>query len=116
MRWKGWWIALAVACAGCARDRAPVAGNVDDDGQRSEIVPGPFPVQVTGTIGYSFPLEDGSGRIKLGLLEYDRAAIVVSAASYDEHGMDEEDAEVTLTVEPLASDQCRAEEQCLAGR
>ena len=102
--------AALAACGG------GLGGTEDSTESSRPTIPGPFPAKVRGTIGYSFPLEDGSGRIKLGLLEYDRAAILISMATYEAKGLgDEDDPEVALTVEPTSSSECDADEQCLKG-
>ena len=106
-------LALSAALAACGGDSS---GDTQGDSGESQTIPGPFPAKVRGTIGYSFPLEDGSGRIKLGLLEYERAAILISGRTYDAQGLDEEDdPEVGLTVKPTRSEHCDAEGQCLEG-
>ena len=95
----------------------PGGDSADSGGEGAKRVAGPFPAQVHGTIGYSFPLEDGSGRIKLGLLEYGAAAILVAGEVYDSKRLDEEDdPEADFTVTPIESPHCYAEEQCLEGR
>jgi hypothetical protein len=97
----------AAALAGCSQEPP-------DDSSADGKISGPFPKTVSGTIGSSYPLEDGSGRVILWLLEYDNAAIIVSAETYDAKGMEEDDAEVSLTVEPISSEECDAD-QCFKG-
>jgi hypothetical protein len=93
------------------------ADSTDPAADGAERVAGPFPARVHGTIGYSFPLEDGSRRIKLGLLEYGGAAIIVAGDVYDAKKLDDEDEpEVDFTVSPIESPHCDADEQCLEGR
>ena len=102
------------ALAACGGESGADAAEASAESRPT--IPGPFPAKVRGTISYSFPLEDGSDRIKLGLLEYDSAAILISTATYDAQGLDEEDEpEVALTVEPTTSSECDADEQCLKG-
>lgn len=105
-------VAIALLTA-CSQEQTEdyAAGNEEGKGEIS----GPFPKTVQGTIGYSYPLEDGSGKIKLGLLEFEGAAIIVSGETYDAKGMDKDDAEVSLTIEPLTSDQCSNDEPCFTG-
>lgn len=105
-------VLAALAACGGESDNGPADGSED----LGPTVPGPFPAKVSGTLSYSFPLEDGTGRIKLGLLEYDRAAILISQQTYDAKGLGEEDdPEVHLTVEPTSGAACEPEEQCLKG-
>lgn len=103
-------ILLLSGCSSEPSEESAVGGK-KVDGQ----IAGPFPKTITGTIGYSYPLEDGSGRIKLGLLAYDDAEIIISADTYDAKGMNEDDVEVSLTIEPIASEQCGDEKQCFKG-
>ncbi len=98
--------AMLAACSG---------GGSDAEGEAGGGIGGPFPKTIEGTIGYSYPLEDGSGRVLLGLLEYDNAVIIVSAETYDAKGMEEEDAEFSLDVEPLSGKECGDAEQCFRG-
>jgi len=103
---------MALVFTACSEDSS--SGSSGSPTMAEEIT-GPFPKTVEGTIGYSFPLEDGTGRVKLGLLEYDHAAILVSAETYDSKGMQEDDAEVSLTLEPLPVEQCGEVRQCFKG-
>ena len=105
-----------VLLAGAALAACGAESGSDAAAESRPTIPGPFPAKVRGTISYSVPLEDGSDRIKLGLLEYDRAAILISKATYDAQGLDDEDdPEVALTVEPTTTGECDADEQCLKG-
>ena len=97
--------------AGCSKE-APE--NPSTDGGEGGIS-GPFPKTVRGTIGFSYPLDDGSGRIKLDLLEYGGAAIIVSSDTYDAKGMDEDDVEVSLSIEPISPEECGNKGQCFKG-
>jgi hypothetical protein len=104
---------LMVVLAGCSKeppDNASAGG-----GEVKGEISGPFPKTVRGTIGSSYPLDDGTGRVHLSLLEYENAAIIVSTETYDEKGMEEDDAEVTLTIEPISSEQCGDAGQCFKG-
>lgn len=104
-----WAVYVVVLLAGCTKKGAETPAG-------ESRLNGPYPTTVRGTIGYSYPLEDDSGRIKLGLLEYENAAIIVSAQTYDEKGMEADDAEVSLMIEPLPKDACGGEEaQCFKG-
>ena len=109
---------LVVAVLSACSKEAPVNTSTEsddgDEGVAGEIS-GPFPKTIRGTIGYSYPLEDGSGNIHLGLLEYDSAGIIVSSETYDAKGMDEDDAEVSLSIEPISSEQCGDVAQCFRG-
>ncbi|HEX4869773.1 MAG TPA: hypothetical protein VFV15_03495 [Moraxellaceae bacterium] len=98
-------LALLPLLAACSRTPEVAEGTV----------PGPFPKSVTGTIGSSYPVGEDGGPIKLSLLEFDKTAIIVSAATYEAKGMQEDDAEITLTVEPLPAEQCGDAAQCLRG-
>lgn len=106
---------LSIACvtllaAGCS-NAGPEATDVEGG------VAGPFPATVSGTIDSSWPMDDDSGRIQLLLLEYPNAAFLVSEATYEDKGMGEEEAEITLTVEPVPAAACGdATLQCLEGR
>jgi hypothetical protein len=110
-------IALALLCVGLVA----CSGGTEDAAASGEAaapgkLEGPYPKTVTGTIGYSFPLEDGSGDIELGLFEYDDAEIIVTEAVYTAKGMDEEDAEVTLSVTPIDLARCgEGAKQCFKG-
>ena len=98
---------LASACS----DTGPGATDAVEGG-----VAGPFPATVRGTIDSSWPMDDGSGRIQLLLLEYPAAGFLVSEATYDQKGMDEEEAEITLSVKPLPAADCgESALQCLEG-
>ena len=99
--------------AGCSGEPAGAPSHAGK--KTADEISGPYPKTIKGTIGYSFPLEDGSGNIKLGLLAYDRVAIIVSTETYDAKGMEADDAEVTLTIEPTASKHCDKDEQCFKG-
>jgi hypothetical protein len=104
---------LMVVLAGCSQeppDSPSIAG-----GEVKGEISGPFPKTVRGTIGSSYPLDDGTGRIHLSLLEYENAAIIVSTETYNAKGMEEDDAEVSLTIEPISSEQCGDEGQCFKG-
>ena len=121
MRALAWFAATTLALAGCGGDApAPAAAASGADAESVEGgIDGPYPKTVTGTIAYSFPLEDDSGEIKLALLEYEEAAIIVSDATYDAKGMDsEDDVEVTLTVTPIDDERCGEgdELQCFEGK
>lgn len=107
--------------AACGGDASAPADGGSDAGAVSVAggIEGPFPKAVTGTVAYSFPLDDDSGEVKLALLEYEEAAILVSDATYDAKGLDtEDDVEVTLTVTPLPVERCGEgdELQCFEGR
>lgn len=113
-----WLAALLLAACSGGGDGAADAGDEAAAGGEAVAggIDGPFPKTVTGTIGYSFPVEDGSGDIELGLLEFDRAEILVSDSTYASKGMDEEDAEVTLSLTPLPKEKCGEEAvQCFRG-
>jgi hypothetical protein len=113
----GWAALLAVMLSACSGG-GEAAGDGGQAGGESVAggIDGPFPKTVTGTVGYSFPLEDDSGDIELGLLEFDHAEILVSDAVYAAKGMDEEDAEVTLSLTPLPKARCGDEAvQCFRG-
>ncbi len=97
---------VAAVLAGCSKE--PPEHSTEGK------ISGPFPKIIQGTIGSSYPLDDGSGRVHLWLLEYDNAAIIVSAETYDAKGMEEDDVEVTLTIEPISPEQCDAD-QCFKG-
>ena len=108
---------LALALAACGGNGADSDAAAGDEAATGGI-PGPYPATVTGSVAYSFPLEDDSGTIKLGLYEYEGAAILVSESTYDAKGMDsEDDVEVTLSVSPVPVERCGGEEpQCFEGK
>lgn len=108
---------LAVAMIAACSKEAPESSSVEevDSADVESGISGPFPKTIRGTVGSSYPLEDGSGHIYLSLLEYDNAAIIVSTETYDAKGMEEDDAEVSLQIEPMSSDQCGDVEQCFRG-
>lgn len=103
-----WGLFVVALLTGCTKKPAEPAA------QEGPLA-GPYPRTVRGTIGSSYPLEDDSGRIKLLLLEYDNAAILVSAQTYDEKGMEADDAEVSLMIEPLPKEQCGDAAKCFKG-
>lgn len=102
-------MALLVGCSKEPSEDSSASGS-----EAEGVISGPFPKTIRGTIGSSYPLEDGTGRIILFLLEYDHAAVIVSSETYDAKGMEEDDVEVSLTIEPVSSDECEAE-QCFKG-
>jgi hypothetical protein len=114
--------ALALALAGCGGEAPAPVADVEADADAVSVaggIDGPFPKAVTGTVAYSYPLDDDSGEVKLALLEYEEAAILISGATYDAKGMDtEDDVEVTLTVTPVDVERCGEgdELQCFEGR
>ena len=105
---------LALSLCACGGDEPASPAGASARGG----IPGPYPATVSGGIAYSYPLEDDSGTIKLGLYEYEGAAILVSAATWDAKGLDEEDdPEVTLEVTPIDRARCGGDEpQCFEGR
>jgi hypothetical protein len=103
-------LVLLAGCSGGGSDAD------DSSAAAAKGITGPFPQTVQGTIGSSYPLEDGSGLIRLDLLEYEHASILVTEATYQAKGMEEDDAEVTLSVEPLPKEKCGDDaEQCFKG-
>jgi hypothetical protein len=102
---------VMMAMTGCS------SGTPDGaDEAEGATISGPFPKTIRGTIGYSYPLEDG-GPIKFDLLEYRDATFIISAADYDsKSGIDEDDAEISVTIEPIASEECGGEGQCFRAR
>jgi hypothetical protein len=110
-------IVVAAALSACSKE-APVSAPGEPrsavEAASAEIT-GPFPKTIRGTIGHSYPLEDGSGNIFLGLLEYENAGIIVSSSTFESKGMTEDDAEVSLSIEPLGSGQCGEAAQCFKG-
>lgn len=103
-------LCVALVASACSDAEPEAAGAVEGG------VAGPFPATVRGTVDSSWPMEDGSGRIQLLLLEYPAAGFLVSEATYDRKGMDEEEAEITLTVNPLPAEACgESALQCLEG-
>ena len=75
-------------------------------------ISGPYPKTISGTIGYSYPLAEG-GPIKFDLLEYNGATFVISGADYDaKSGIHEDDAEISVTIEPLPAEECGGDGQC----
>lgn len=107
-------LAMAVtACGGSEADADSASGT-----EAARGIPGPYPATVTGSIAYSLPLEDDDATIRLGLYEYEGAAILISAATYDAKGLDEgDDVEVTLSVTPVPVERCGGEEpQCFEGK
>lgn len=103
-------LTLLAACSGRSGDAGGDAAEADS----GAMIEGPFPKTITGNLGYSFPHEDGSGDIELGLLEHDHAAFILTSAAYDAKGLDEEDeAELTLTITPLPAARCSPDaKQC----
>jgi hypothetical protein len=112
IRGAGWLAMLMLAaCSGGS-------GESGDDAPAAAAggLEGPFPKTVSGTIGYSLPVENGGGDIELGLLEYDNVQIIVSDSVYTAKGMDEDDAEVTLSLTPLPAGRCSDKAmQCFKG-
>lgn len=107
---------LLVMALGACGDEATADASGDATSQGG--IPGPYPATVSGGVAYSYPLDDDGGTIKLGLYEYEGAAILVSAATYDAKGLDDEDdPEVTLVVTPVDKARCGGEEpQCFEGK
>ena len=107
-------LSFATMLAACGNEPASEPATTDATGG----IPGPYPATVSGGVAYSFPLENDSGTIKLGLYEYEGAAILVSTATYDAKGLDsEDDVEVTLSVTPLDRARCGGDEpQCFEGK
>ena len=96
-----------LALTGCSKE---TPGGAPEDAV--EMISGPFPKTIRGTIGYSYPLEEG-GPIKFDLLEYRDATFIISAADYDsKSGIDEDDAEISVTIEPLPAEECGGEGPC----
>lgn len=85
--------------SGCSGD---TAGDEAAEGG----VAGPYPATITGTICSSWPLDDGSGRIRLDLCELENAGVLVSEATYDAKGMEEDDVEFDLSVSPIDAAEC----------
>ena len=104
---------LLAACSSGSDDARGEGGEADS----SAMIEGPFPKTITGALGYSFPHEDGSGDIELGLLEHDHAAFILSSSVYAAKGLEEEDdVDVTLTISPLPAERCAPEvRQCFKG-
>jgi len=106
-----WGLVVLAALAGCSREPS---GELAGDGDESEgeEISGPYPKTIRGTIGYSYPLEEG-GPIKFDLLEYRNATFIISGADYDaKEGIHEDDAEISVTIEPISPDECDGEGQC----
>ena len=102
-----------VALVGCAGEKPDGAEETE---QAAATISGPFPKTIRGTIGYSYPLEEG-GPIKFDLLEYRDATFIISAADYDsKSGVDEDDAEISVTIEPIAPEECGGEGLCFSAR
>ena len=96
-----------LALTGCSKE---TPGDAAEDA--GEMISGPFPKTIRGTIGYSYPLEEG-GPIKFDLLEYRDATFIISAADYDsKSGIDEDDAEISVTIEPVSAEECGGEGPC----
>ena len=96
-----------LALTGCSKE---TPGDAAEDA--GEMIIGPFPKTIRGTIGYSYPLEEG-GPIKFDLLEYRDATFIISAADYDsKSGIDEDDAEISVTIEPISAEECGGEGRC----
>jgi hypothetical protein len=104
---------VLAALTGCSSG-AP--GGADEGEEAGATISGPFPRTIRGTIGYSYPLVEG-GPIKFDLLEYRDATFIISAADYDSRsGIDEDDAEISVTIEPIAPEECGGEGQCFSAR
>jgi len=107
-------LAVLSACSKEAPEGSSAGSEPVEEGVEGAIN-GPFPKTIRGTIGHSYPLEDESGNIYLGLLEYESAGIIVSPETYDAKGMAEDDAEVSLSIEPTSPEQCGDVAQCFKG-
>jgi hypothetical protein len=101
-------VIVLAALSGCS------GGSSGDPpyGNAGAKIGGPYPKTITGTIGYSYPLAEG-GPIKFDLLEYNGATFIISGADYDaKSGVNEDDAEISVTIEPLPAEECGGEGQC----
>jgi hypothetical protein len=105
-----WGLVVITALSGCSKEpTGELAGENVDGGKIS----GPFPKTIRGTIGYSYPLDEERGPIKFDLLEHPGATFIISVADYDaKEGIHEDDAEISVTVEPIAPKECGGEGQC----
>jgi hypothetical protein len=106
-----WGLVVLAALAGCSREPSNEPAG-DEDESEGEEISGPYPKTIRGAIGYSYPLEEG-GPIKFNLLEYRNATFIISGADYDaKEGIHEDDAEISVTIEPIAPEECGGEGQC----
>jgi hypothetical protein len=106
-------LVVLLALVSCSSERP---GGADEADEAGATIAGPFPKTIRGTIGYSYPLEEG-GPIKFDLLEYRDATFIISAADYEsKSGIDEDDAEISVTIEPIAPEECGGEGQCFSAR
>jgi hypothetical protein len=104
-------VAIA-AIAGCSGGQSGAVAEGADAENGVEQISGPFPKTIRGTIGYSYPLEEG-GPIKFDLLEYPGATFIISGADYDaKSGIEEDDAEIAVTIQPIATEECGDDGQC----
>jgi hypothetical protein len=100
------------AIAGCSGEQSATTEDPAAAEGGVEQISGPFPKTIRGTIGYSYPVEEG-GPIKFDLIEYPGATFVIGGTDYDaKSGIDEDDAEISVTIEPISSEECGGEGQC----
>lgn len=103
---------ILAALSSCSGETPGDAPSAQGAGESGGAISGPFPKTIRGTIGYSYPLQEG-GPIKFDLLEHPGATFIISGADYDaKSGIDEDDAEISVTIEPISADQCGGDGQC----
>ena len=107
-----WGLVIVAVLTGCSREPSGELADGGDADSEGETISGPFPKIIRGTIGYSYPLAEG-GPIKFDLLEYRDATFIISGADYDaKEGIDEDDPEISVTIEPTAAEECGGEGPC----